>query len=229
MSGDPAGFGRIAVVVPAHDEERLLPSCLRSLRVAAAEVPPEVVVTVLVAADSCTDRTVAVARAAGADVLEIDARNVGVSRHAGIAAALGGARARGVWLASTDADSEVPRDWLTAHLGFATAGWDAVAGTVFVTDWGVRPAGVRTRFLREYHPADGHPHAHGANLGLSAEAYERAGGFAPLPTGEDVALLAAVAAGGGRVLRTTRAAVGTSARVRGRAPGGFAGHLSLLR
>ena len=49
----------VGVVVPAHDEETLLPACLRALRRAARRL--SVPVHVLVAADSCTDRTVAVA------------------------------------------------------------------------------------------------------------------------------------------------------------------------
>jgi len=46
--------------VPAHNEETLLPACLCALRRAVRQV--SVPVHVLVAADSCTDRTAAVAR-----------------------------------------------------------------------------------------------------------------------------------------------------------------------
>lgn len=55
------------VVIPAHNEEATLPAALRSL--AALDYPPERV-RVCVVADNCTDRTAAVARAAGAECVE---------------------------------------------------------------------------------------------------------------------------------------------------------------
>ena len=54
---------RITVIVPAHNEERLLPRCLRSLQDAGAS-------DIVVVADNCTDRTAAAARAFGVTVLE---------------------------------------------------------------------------------------------------------------------------------------------------------------
>jgi glycosyltransferase involved in cell wall biosynthesis len=62
---------RFAVVVPAHDEEGLLPDCLVALRTAAARVvaPAEVIVV----ADDCTDATARLAAAAGAQVVQIAA------------------------------------------------------------------------------------------------------------------------------------------------------------
>jgi glycosyltransferase involved in cell wall biosynthesis len=66
----------VGVVIPAHDEEELLPSCLAAVRLAAAPLPG-LPVHVVVVADACTDQTAAVARAGGAAVLDIGARNVG--------------------------------------------------------------------------------------------------------------------------------------------------------
>jgi cellulose synthase/poly-beta-1,6-N-acetylglucosamine synthase-like glycosyltransferase len=58
---------RFAILIPAHDEERLLPSLLQSL----AEVEyPSPLFSVHVVADNCTDRTVEFARQAGARVYE---------------------------------------------------------------------------------------------------------------------------------------------------------------
>src|SRR5690606_226067 len=56
------------VVVPAHNEERLITRCVRSLQRAAKRYPGQV--EVLVVADNCTDATAADARTAGATVLE---------------------------------------------------------------------------------------------------------------------------------------------------------------
>lgn len=60
-----AGEVKVTVLIPAHNEEASLPLTLRSLTKQA--VPPT---RVIVVADNCTDRTVEVARAHGADVFE---------------------------------------------------------------------------------------------------------------------------------------------------------------
>ncbi|MEV5752240.1 glycosyltransferase [Actinoallomurus sp. NPDC052308] len=196
------------VVVPAHDEERLLPACLRALGDA----------TVVVVADACTDRTAAVARGHGAMVVEVEARNVGVARAAGVRELL----RRGVsWVATTDADTLVPPTWLATQLRCAADGWEAVVGTVTVADWTGHPRHRPAAYARHY--AADSP-VHGANLGFSAAAYRAAGGFPPLATGEDRALVTALERAGRRVLRTRRLPVVTSARRHYRAPYGF-GHL----
>lgn len=59
------GDGRIAVLVPAHDEAAGIAACVASLR--ACDDPA---FDVLVVADNCTDATAALARAAGALVIE---------------------------------------------------------------------------------------------------------------------------------------------------------------
>ena len=61
MSGRPGAIAAAGVVVPAHDEEALLPACLAALRRAAGAL--HVPVHLLVVADACTDGTAAVARA----------------------------------------------------------------------------------------------------------------------------------------------------------------------
>jgi hypothetical protein len=76
--------------------------------------------------------------------------------------------------------------------------------------------------------ANQHPHVHGANLGFRASAYLRASGFPALPTAEDHALVAALAAGGCRVLRTRALPVVTSARRDSRAPDGSGHYLRKL-
>ncbi|WP_239072180.1 hypothetical protein [Streptomyces bauhiniae] len=73
-----------------------------------------------------------------------------------------------------------------------------------------------------------HPHVHGANLGFAADAYLDAGGFPPLTTGEDRALVHALERRGHRVLRTAACPVLTSPRLRPRAHGGFGHFLSAI-
>ncbi len=57
---------RTVVLVPAHDEEQCLPTALRSIE---PELGPDD--RVLVVAHNCTDRTAMVARALGAEVLDV--------------------------------------------------------------------------------------------------------------------------------------------------------------
>ena len=199
-------------VVPAHDEETLLPACLAALRDAARAL--RLPVHVVVVADACTDQTAAVARAAGARVIGIRARRVGAARAAGMRELLrlaSGADPAAVWLATTDADTLVPPDWLRRQLDYAIAGWDVVLGTVTVTGWGGHP-----------------PHVHGADLGVRASAYLAAGGFPPLRTAEDHALLAAATRAGCMVAQAGDIAVETSGRRLARAPRGFGDLLRTL-
>src|SRR2546426_3600129 len=63
----PAEAPRLLVLVPAHDEERMIESCVRSLL--NLRYPAERFKTVVVA-DNRTDRTAVLARAAGAECLE---------------------------------------------------------------------------------------------------------------------------------------------------------------
>jgi glycosyltransferase involved in cell wall biosynthesis len=221
----------IGVVVPAHNEQDLLPDCLASLRRAARALHGTQVHLVVVA-DACRDRTVQVARRGGAAVVTVAARSVGTARAAGVREVLrraGHLDPADVWLATTDADTLVPARWLREHARYGNQGWDAVAGTVRVADWsGYRPE-VRSLFRARYGAGTGpHAHVHGANLGFRAAAYLRAGGFPDLPTAEDRALVAAVSASGGRVRRTRGLTVVTSARRQARAPHGFSDYLAEL-
>ena len=184
----------------------------------------------LVVADTCTDQTVTAARAGGARVISIRARRVGAARAAGMTELLrltSGSDPSAVWLATTDADTVVPPGWLRRQLDYAGAGWDVILGTVTVTDWDGHPPHVPIAFAERYASgARSHPHVHGANLGIRASAYLAAGGFRPLRTAEDHALLAAATRAGCPVVQASDIAVQTSGRRLARAPHGFS---TLLR
>src|SRR5437763_12273491 len=174
----------IGVVIPVHNEAVLLGECLEAIARAAREPrldhePVDVVVVL----DGCTDRSAAIAVRHGAQIVSLDARCVGSARSLGVSFALdSGAR----WIASTDADTIVASDWLVAQIA---AGRDAARGPVWIADWSAHPFGVRERFLQHY-GTHGERHIHGANLGIAATAYRKAGGFLPLRQGEDAALIA---------------------------------------
>lgn len=213
----------IGVVIPVHNEAALLADCLGAIQRAARDPrldgePVDVVVVL----DACTDRSQAIAVRHGAQVISLDARCVGAARALGASFALdSGAR----WIAFTDADTIVPPDWLAAQLA---ASADATCGPVSVEDWSAHPYGVRERFLQRY-GADGKPHVHGANLGISSTAYRSTDGFRPLQQGEDTALVASLVARGGRIAWNASPRVTTSARWESLIEGGFASLLRELR
>ncbi|EGE40116.1 glycosyltransferase [Streptomyces sp. SID4928] len=231
----PHGIGALAVVIPARNEELLLPAALEAVGAAAkhASIGSVRVLTVVVA-DSCTDATADISRAAGALVVPVRYRNVGRARAAGVRAALStlGDAPGDVWIASTDADSMVRPDWLAHQAARAAEGWDAVVGTVTVKHWPPDLTGLAERHRHLYEmprPPAGrpwhHPHVHGANLGVSSRAYAAAGGFPGVPVHEDRLLVAALKTTGARILRTADSPVTTSARRTPRAQGGFGDHL----
>ncbi|GAB3460268.1 glycosyltransferase family 2 protein [Streptomonospora sediminis] len=222
-----------AVVVPANDEAGTIGACLHSAAASLAVCGlPAAERHLIVVADACADATAAIARRAGALVVETGHRNTGAARAAGMRLAL--ERTRGhpagrVWLATTDADSIVPLRWVSEQLDYAEAGWDAVVGTITVEDWSGRPPEVAAAFADAYRfRGKEHPHVHGANLGLRASAYLDSGGFRGLSCAEDHALVTTLQDRGHLIRRPADLPVATSARSDSRAPGGFGDRLSTL-
>ncbi|MGN8083821.1 glycosyltransferase [Variovorax sp. 22077] len=210
----------IGIAVPAHNEEACIRACLRALGDAARH--PGLngeAVEIVVVLDQCSDATGVHAQACGAGTVSIRAHNVGMARAVGAQALLErGAR----WLAFTDADTMVSPSWLVDQLSLRC---DAVCGTVGVADWtphGENAPLLAEHFRRTYTDDEDHSHIHGANMGVSAAAYRRAGGFRHLACSEDVALVDALIASGAHVARSAKPRVVTSARKEARAAGGFA-------
>jgi glycosyltransferase involved in cell wall biosynthesis len=206
----------IGIIIPAHDEAGHIGACVTAAKHAAShhQLLGEDV-RVIVVVDHCTDETAEIAQTLGAEVVSVSARNVGVARAEGARHALSlGAR----WLAFTDADSVVADDWLVRQLDLCA---EVVCGVISIHDWSPHLAAVREHFARTYTDADGHRHIHGANMGVSAAAYLRVGGFAPLEHSEDVALVEALIADGARIAWSAAPRVVTSARTDFRARKGF--------
>lgn len=227
------GSWHIAVLIPARDEEDLLPRCLHSVLAARSRLPAAITTDIIVVADNCRDATAQIARStlhAAGTVVCAAAGRVGLARGMAAQAAL--ARFQGdvsrCWLANTDADCEVPPTWLLDQLSLAQQGYAAVAGIVDVDGFTDHLPVVESRFRSTYKiHADGtHPHVHGANLGVRADAYLLAGGWNPLETAEDHDLWRRLRANAGPHLSDARLQVLTSGRRVGRAPLGFAGALA---
>src|ERR1700722_8711973 len=182
----------MAIVIPARDEQELLPRCLRSVQNARLMLPSHVTSDLIVVADQSTADTYQVAWdfvQRNGTVVETQAGCVGAARALGVRHAL--ERYRGprnrCWLANTDADCQVPATWLQDQLAVANAGYSAVAGIVAVDSFAEHESFVSERFQRSYllHADGTHPHVHGANLGVRADAYLQAGGWRDLFTAED--------------------------------------------
>jgi len=221
-------YDQVAVVIPAHNEQENLPDCLSAVLTAALCVSTPV--TVVVVLDANEDQSDALAGDYGTDVhfVRVESRNVGAARGAGFDYASDLCVPDGnCWYATTDADSTVSPDWLVRQLD---CGADMFLGLVRVTDWQQHRSEVVDQYEDAYESRVGedHDHIHGANMGFSARAYWRVGGFRALPSGEDVDLVARFEHAGYRICRDTARSVITSARIQARAPRGFADHLSTL-
>ena len=117
---------RYSLIVPAYNEERLLPRLLDSIDVARAAYARDGDVEVIVADNNSTDRTAGIAAARGCTVVHVDKRVIAAVRN-------GGARiARGEILSFVDADAQIhPRTFCEIDAALATE--RAVGGATGVT------------------------------------------------------------------------------------------------
>jgi glycosyltransferase involved in cell wall biosynthesis len=226
-------FWHVSVLVPARNEESLLARCLRSVLRACQALPSNVTCDIIVVVDSSTDRTREIAEkllASDGAVFCIEAGIVGKTRAAAAEAAFESYRGPldRHWLAHTDADSEVPSDWLLEQLILAESGVRAVAGTVDVDSFAEHSHLVPRRFRQSYQIDDdgSHPHVHGANLGVRADLYRLAGGWREISTGEDHDLWSRIKEVDPSCRSCSHFPVITSGRRQGRAPAGFADALA---
>jgi len=229
---------RAAVVVPVRNEEDLLPACLARLRRAMDRfeaLPGGRTARCAVVLDRCTDASARIAASAAADdvrimVVEVGFGNVGQTRAAGVGALLSGMGRRGLeatWIGCTDADTLVPPQWLAVGAELADAGADAVLGTVEPDPEDTDPE-LLGLWRGGHDGGDGHPHVHGANLGVRASAYLEVGGFPAVSLHEDVLLVEALRKAGKAVVSSGAVRAVTSGRLDGRTGGGFAGYLRAL-
>ena len=92
--------GKLSIIVPAFNEERLLPHSLASIKTAAdAFTAAGWDAELIVCDNNSTDRTAEIARAAGATVVFEPVNQIARARNRGAAAA------NGDWLLFVDADS----------------------------------------------------------------------------------------------------------------------------
>jgi cellulose synthase/poly-beta-1,6-N-acetylglucosamine synthase-like glycosyltransferase len=98
----------ISFIIPAHNEQGLIARTIRSLQ--AAIRPRSEPSEIIVVDDASTDRTAAIARELGAQVVPVQLRQIAAVRNAGAR------QARGDVLIFVDADTVVPGSTLNAAL-----------------------------------------------------------------------------------------------------------------
>ncbi|HMJ89826.1 MAG TPA: glycosyltransferase [Candidatus Acidoferrum sp.] len=161
---------KISIVVPAFNEEKLLPATLQSIRAAsAAFVTRGWIVELVVCDNNSTDRTADIARAEGAHVVFEPINQIARARNTGAAAATGD------WIIFVDADS-LPSRELFADVADAILGGRCLAGgvTVELDQWSMglwfftRIWNTISRFNRW---------CAGSFIFVDAEAFRAIGGF----------------------------------------------------
>jgi hypothetical protein len=219
----------VIVVVPARDERESIGRCPDSIllsRERALAIPSSVRVTVCVVADRCLDDTSERAKQfAQVEVIAIAAGRVGIARATGIHHAVTNVDFDKTWIATTDADSTVPANWIDCQLALAAGGADVLVGTVRPVFADLPRHQVR-KWLTRHIPGRPNGHVHGTNLGFRANPCETIGSFRALDEHEDVDLVRRLAGCGYRLVSSDDCEVLTSSRRVGRTPGGYAAYLA---
>lgn len=161
---------KLSVVIPAYNEEKLLPQTLEALKEAMGALDKAGVTTeVIVCDNNSSDHTAELARAAGARVVFEPLNQIGRARNTGAAVATG------EWILFLDADS-TPSAALLADLAVAMADPKVIGGgSTLRLDL---PFGVHTLFLRFWNRySRWRGQAAGAFFYCRAEAFREVGGF----------------------------------------------------
>lgn len=245
IAGRPSG--PVLVAIPVKNEAERIGACLGALAAQRGAAADAVVLVV----NNTRDNSADVARALRPSLpfaLEIiehcfppalacagQARRMAMERAASLAGDSGA-------LLTTDADGQVPPDWLALNLAHLRAGIEAVAGRaeLFPADAARIPARLQEDDAREcayaavldeiaalvdpdlWDSLPRHSEHSGASIAVTLDAYRRAGGMAAAPLGEDRAFFAALRRVDARVRHAPEVRVLVSGRIQGRAPGGMA-------
>ena len=160
---------RVSVVVPARNEEKLLPRCLSALQ------QQEFGNFEIIVVDSAsTDRTQQVARESGARVVRVDEPGVARARQVGFDAA------KGDIIVSTDADAIYKPDWLQRIVApFADPAVVGTFGTIELTGKRLWTSLGHTLFsgFQAANLRVGHPLFCGPNFAVKKDAFHDVDGF----------------------------------------------------
>ncbi len=173
----------ISVVIPTLNEAKYLPPCIAALK---AQTYTDFEVIVIDKAS--TDATLQMCKSAGWHVYQQVTPGISAARAEGFA------KAKGEIIASTNADTAVPSDWLeTIARTFTDPRVVGTYGPVFFLEGRTAPfyrfMNVMSKLFFGLSHLAGRDHAIGENFAVRKTAYEKIGGFnLKLPTAEDVDL-----------------------------------------
>jgi glycosyltransferase involved in cell wall biosynthesis len=237
------------VAIPVRDEAERIGGCLAAL--ARQSIPADHIVLLL---NNCTDRTADLVRSlprAHHRLHIIECNLDEPLASAGLARALAMKHAASLAASSpnqeaviltTDADAEVPENWIEVNLQAIEQGADAVCGVAAIDPLEALfiPRHLHEDDAREVayarlldeiasmilpDPADPwprHTEDSGASIAIRASMLRRVGGMPCLPSGEDRALIGRLRLIDARVRHDPRISVLVSGRIEGRAQGGMA-------
>jgi len=199
------------IAIPVRDEAKRIGNCLAAL--SRQSVPPSHVVLLL---NNCSDGTAAVVKALPETSYQLhilERQLAGSAASAGIARGMAMHHAaslidNGVIL-TTDADGEVPADWIELNVDAIEKGADAVCGRAVIDPieaffipqnlhdddarevaYGQILDQIRSIVLPDpTDPWPRHQEDSGASLAVTASMFRRVGGVPGLPSGEDRALI----------------------------------------
>jgi glycosyltransferase involved in cell wall biosynthesis len=126
----------LSFIIPAHNEEQYVGATIAAIHAAMQGLSDRSAYEVIVAADGCTDATVAIAQSNGAKVVAHDRRQIAATRNLGAAAASGDV------LVFVDADTRVGRPVIQAMVAELNSG--AIGGGAPVVFDGPVPLYART-------------------------------------------------------------------------------------
>lgn len=173
---------RVSVVVPTWNEAAGIERFLRQFE---RQTLPRSEFEIVVVDGASTDGTRAIAARHADRVLVQKRKGIGGARNDGVDAASGGI------IATTDADCEVPRDWLAVIVErFADSGVVAAVGPDSPLEGGWKPRLIYF-FLRGFirvMALAGVYTTGGTNTAVRREAFLRVGGYRGLPHSDDVDL-----------------------------------------
>lgn len=164
---------KISIIIPAYNEEKYIPDTLASVKQLDTNGWD---IDLIVVDGGSKDKTASIAQKHGARVLRIPHRGIGFARQQGIL------QAKGEIIAFTDADTIVPRDWLTRHVSaLCQSGVVFSYGTFRVTD-GSFPYFHYINYMQPhvlwwFHHLFHTPIAAGQNLAFWKEKALQVGGF----------------------------------------------------
>ncbi|WP_160000039.1 glycosyltransferase family 2 protein [Roseomonas sp. 18066] len=245
----------LVVCVPARDERAMMPRLLACLAAQRGAPPFGVLLLANNCRDGTAAAARQAAAALPDLRLRIleqefppGLAHAGSARRAAMAAGaawLREAEAGAGLLVSTDADAAPPPGWLAAIAGAVAAGADCVGGRILAEDTEENPLPPPIRRMNQriqrywsavravsdaidpvaHDPAPRHGDHVGASLAVTLAVFAAVGGVPPLPSGEDLALVAAIEAAGGRVRHDPAVWLPVSARRQGRAEAGMAAEM----